>query len=258
MAIVAKTLIVDSTDMAAFGMTWRTRRGWKGTPEAVIVTHKLTGGDKELFQHKRSRKARRVIVTGHILATSISQLNTYIDDINARMTLDEIKLSFSDDETRELTCLVKKLDITPMQPGAVEPSASYRMELLAPDPRKFDTAQQSIALGVDCPLGTARVSPVITLNGASTNPRIGMNDFGGTLISDFTMTGTIAIANTWEIDVANGVVKENAVSAVDKFSGTLPVLDPKNSDFDAGTHPDFTLISGSVASITVVYNKAWK
>lgn len=258
MATIAKTVIVDGTDMEVYGMVWRTRIGWTGTSDATITVHPLPGGEKELFQDKRHRKGRHVSISGHVVATSNSELLTFIDQILERMSVTTIALSFSDDETRSLNCLVRKMDVTPMAPAATAIVAAYRLELFAPDPRKYDSTTQSKGLGVDCPLGTGRVRPVITLNGASTNPTITLKDHAGVTISSFTMTGTITIGNTWTIDSENGVIKENAVSAVDKFSGTLPVLDPKDADFDAGTFPDFTLTSGTVASITVVYQKAYK
>lgn len=263
MASVSNTVIVNGANLGDFGLTWRRRTGWKHAPESTIVTQEIPGTDGALFQEVVHNSERRITISGAIIADTVAQLYEYLDEIGGRLN-GFLQLEFSDDTSRYIGGYKQRFEADDYDPGALVPASPYTLVIRCPDPRRYDKAVTSVGAGSDLPLGNMVVKPTVEIAGPATNPTtIALKDHTGSTISTFTMAATLGSGESWLIDSQLGKVEKDdgagsVTSALDAFSGTLPVLDPEDADFAGKNWPTMEATAGSPASVTTEYKKAWK
>ena len=262
MAILLNTLTINGFNLGTHGLQWKTRDGWNDGPEAELITHKLPIGEGVFFQEAVENKPRIIKVEGTIHASTISGFNTNLDEIKNVLN-GSLQVKFSDDSVRYVTGYRTLFTVSDFVPGAIIPIKPYKLTIVCPDPRKYSTTSEDIAEDTDCPLGTARVRPTVTITGPATNPTtITLKDYLGVAVSSFTMTGILSSGNTWIINSDLRKVEKNTGSGpqddLANFAGTFPNLDPEDADFANSLFPEFDATAGAPASLSITYSKAWR
>lgn len=263
MATTPNTLVVDSFNLGSLGLIWSSRPGWDSTPRIKNIQHDLPGRPGTFFQQQSIDLASRITVGGHIFAVDMATLQTNMDLIKARLR-GTVQIEFSDDTSRAINANIVELAIRDLVSGAVTPMRSYTLTLECPDPLKFTKSADSHTHNVDCPIGTAEVRPIVTINAVTTNPTtIEVRNSSNVAVSSFTMAAALASGESFIINSRTGQVQKDdgvggITSALADFSGSFPVLRPEDADFVSSSWGKLFMTAGDASpDISVDYNKTW-
>jgi len=105
------------------------------------------------------------------------------------------------------------------------------------------------------PLGTGPVRPVLTINGAATNPTITLYNNQGAAVGAMALTVTTSATDVLVIDSDAKTIQLNGVNHLDYITtGDFFTIDPEEPGYD-GAGPSFATTSGA---LSVSYRRAWR
>lgn len=195
-------------------------------------------------------KGRTLVIRGNILSTSRAVLEANLDLLQWHLDKPSLVISFIDRAWGAYTGYLNgEVRIRGLHPEMTCKAVGIDMPFRLPDPRYFETAQQSIGFSstpVEMPLLQAPVHPVITIT---------VGSFVLTYSGGGTLTVVGASSPPITVDMFNKTIKNSAgASQINALTvGDFFTLDPQDGTFPGGPWGTLATDAGSG---TAVYNKA--
>jgi phage-related protein len=242
--------------------------GQAWTFAAATTAGRLT---RRVVQTVPTPEARDLILTGTVIASSVSALMTQLDGLKRWCANGEREIACEYDTTRMYRGRLVRFEATGYAPDFARPEATVTATFRCEDPFAIATSDTTVNVGTSatsCALGSAESYPVITVTGVHTNITLTLKNAAGTTLE--TMAFTLALVgggDTLVIDCDRRTVQKtvssvttNAIDALSN-SGNAPTfltLDPNDGDQDGGTWPTLQYsVSAGTPTVQAVYRKRW-
>ena len=256
-------MIVDGTDLSTLGVVIEDVRRYRDGVTMKLPNASVPGRFGHVLLTRLGRPDTRLIeVRGWIIPSdeSLTTLLSNNDKIKYLLRRGDHNVTFSDAPTRYHIVRMETPQALTVDPALIQIAHRIRWRLRAVDPRSFSTTQDSIAFSTATamPQGSAPTFPTINIVGAWSGGVITYKAFSGATVQTMDFTGvTVGAGNTFSIDTRTGIITNNGIWQPDALvGGDFIVLDPNDGDFTASEWPTLE-ITGSPASATAVYNRAY-
>ncbi len=262
----APTMVtLNGKDLGTLGLIVSRVIGWRDMPTTRRKTARLAGRDGDTpVSDALEVSPRTVTIEGAIVQDTFAEMKSSVDEIGGRLRVASI-VRFIDNDDRFMNIHTAQYEVLPLAAQFTAASIGIRIILTALDPTIFETANTQISFTItknNMALGNIPVRPLITINGAVTNPSIIYRDDGSNIISQMDIVATVAAGDRIEIDSTLHTVKHfiggSPSNIIDNVTGPFPILDPEDADDQFAASPVWpTLECTPTASCTADYNKAY-
>jgi phage-related protein len=249
-------LTVDGFDVATIGFIVSEVEGHRGGYDLTYPLAEIPVADGvQLLAASGIVPARRITVSGYQRAPDLATLLTRKDELVRRLRARPLALRFGDQPDRYITGYVQSQEVPLIGPHLMQTYHYVRITFLCPDPRWYADAVTTVALSgsaTPTPLGSAPVSPVVTITGPATGPQIIVRQ-GGTEVSRMDFAGaSVGGGASLVVDGKALTIRDGngASRASDLLSGLFPRLAPAPD----GTPPTLEIAGGSGSAS---YRQAW-
>jgi phage-related protein len=249
-------LLINTVDAATLGFTLSDAPGWLDAPPRQTPSAGVIGREGETALAAAVEATRRVTLRGTIMAATAALARGKVDSFKLALLANPLKLTFSDNATRyvsgALETFAASADVGPFVQEGLKVEAAIRLL----NPLSYDIAQTNIAFGARLPLGTGPVRPVITINGAATNPTFSLFNSAGTIVASITITIATIVGDTLIVDMDAKTVKKNGVNQIAAVTaGDFFTVDPADQANFGGVGP---LIATSSGNGNITYFRSWR
>lgn len=260
-----KMFILDGKDLGLLGLIVSTVTGWRDIPPTRKKSIHLAGRDGDVAVGSSLEISSRIVtINGTIHQDTLAEVKSSIQEISGRLRVAKLA-RFIDNDDRFMNVHVADMQIIPMAAQFTAPDINIKISIQGLDPFIFKTALTSIAFTItknNTDLGNVPVRPLITINGAVTNPSIIYRNSASVIISQMDIVATVAGGDRIEIDSSLHTVKHfiggSPSNIIKDVTGPFPVLDPEDADDQFAASPVWpTLECTPTASCTSDYNKAY-
>ncbi len=266
MSQIAPTMmILDGKDFGELGLIISRAPGWRGIPATRRKSVRLAGRHGNVaVSGSLEISPRIVVIEGTLVQDTLAERKASEDEIGGRLAVAQVA-RFIDNNDRYMSVDVGEYTTIPMAAPFSAAEIGIRIQLTANDPLIYETSLTNVTFTVtkdNCPLGNMPVRPLITINGAVTNPSIIYRDSGNNIIQQMDITATVAGGDRIEIDSAQHTVIHYISSTpnniIDDISGPFIVLDPNDANDQFASSPTWpTLECTPTASCEADYQKAY-
>jgi phage-related protein len=257
-------LSVDGFDLGTLGFNIENPQGWRDGPTSrqLLVAERVNRPGGIVIGDEPREGGRRITVAGVIKGSSAANCRTILDEIQERLAGGSSQVIFGDETDKYVDAWLERIETVGVGRSFVDRWLRLRILLHCPDPRRFATSASSvngITTATDIPIGTAKVYPLLTINGTATNPTITYKDKDGTTVQTMAFGAlSLGAADYLEIDCDALTIKlfdPSESNAIDELSGgDFIVLDPADADPWA---PDWGTLEVSSGDLDVDYRKAY-
>lgn len=263
--MAAGPLLINGTDVLTLGFRLSTPTGWLDIAARTHPTVVRPGRAGAYLSGQIQEQTRKVSLAGWIDAASDAAARSAVDGLRS-LLLKAVPATIvlPDSATRQITAYLEA-HVTDVGTGPVliQRTLKARLDLLLLDPYAYDITTTSVTLGAGVNralLGTAPSFPVITINGAATNPTISLVRYDGTVLATLTLTITTIAGDTLIIDMDKKTILKNGASAISTISaGDFFAMDPATAQNGLGVNAtDQPYVTSSSGAGTTAYKRAWR
>jgi predicted phage tail component-like protein len=256
------SILVDGIDLAEFGFTATRTDGLYNGPERTRETAEAPGLDAaQLLTPEGTLKPRRIVVEGVQSAPTRAGLLSIRDRLLGWLSHGELEIATRDQPDRGYRGRLERADPAPIAPHFASRGARFGFVVLCPDPHAYDAEPTELltgAGGIEIPLGTGPVRPLLRLAGPAEAPAIVYRDARGEERARLTLPGTTLGAGHWiDLDCHRMTARDhagnNAAAALGDDSRWIR-LDPYDA---AGPEGPWPTIEATAGALTLTYRRAW-
>lgn len=251
-------MLIDGFDLKTIAAL--DRRG--PSRSAAAVSQVIKGAPGAWRRQRLGRDAPaplRIAITGGVWGTTLSQLQSRLDEFKHRLRPDaELVVTFSDISSRQWLGYRERLDVQDIPPDWMSEAVKFSLSILCPMPFAEDDSLQNQESNGTPPrvitptVGSAPMPVVIKLTGnatALTNPVLHYRDGSDTDIWTLSYSGSLNASQQLVIDTEAMTAEVNSVNAAGDMSGVYFDVNPGDADpyghFGSPTYPDVQLTADS-------------
>lgn len=244
---------------STFGLVIGTVTGWLDSP-AVQVPSAVVPSKAGATQSGNAREQTRPIsMSGYVRGSSATDARTKFESLKAALRTASVKLSMPDGRSRHINAIRESL-IAPSVAGQfVQKNLPVDIRFTALDPFFYDDTPTSVVAPAVLPMGTAPVSPVLTVTGATvTTPIFTLRDFNDAIVAQMTFASLALVpGDTLIVDCALKTARKNGVNVLSFLSaGDFFKIDPTIHSNNATS--DYPYLTVNTTGLTTSYKRAWE
>lgn len=257
-------LYINDFDTSQLGLVVSNVDGWRDAPSTRDRTTQLPQRVGTVILAPEAETApRQLTIDGTLVRPSLTALRAAMAELQERLYRGTIEIRFSDESDIFILARCEQGQLIATPPQFLNPKSRVRIQLLCPDPLRYDRNGSVVGFGltprVGTPLGTAVSAPVLRIMGAATNPVITYRNMSGDVKQTMGFTVTLGANDYLEIDGELFTIKKftagvetNGIALL--TSGDFIALDPQDGDYASSVWPTLEVSAGSGEAL---YRRAW-
>lgn len=267
-------MIIDGVDLKTKGLEVFRRGDSRSSPTFGDNFVQVPGMSSALWLGSAGVAQKPITLVGYIVATTLAQLRSRVDEIKWRLRPGAHTLRWSDDATREWLVRTEQVLVRGFDPEWVRTSVNIEITLWAEDPRGRNPTEQNVNSAGALPrvltpaaIGNAPMPVILTITGNNGSPipsiTVEYRDSADAIIATFAWDGDdLTGSDTLVIDTGRAVVERNSTNDsanVTDSSGALPFdMDPARGDFVTQALPDIRIAGTGTADVCrLTYRERW-
>jgi len=257
-------ITLNGTDLTTLGFVLADPPGWLDDPARRRPAAAVAGRAGAIPFGVAEEQPRKIALRGVVRGATAPACRDNLDRLSALLHAPVLSLAFSD---LPGVAIVVELDGAPTVRPAAAPLAarvfSVEIPLVANDPYFYDLAATTVTLTAaptSCPVGTAPVGPVVTIQGAATNPALTLRTSDGAVVQTLGLVISCVAGDVLVIDCAAATIRKNGVSAIAALtSGDFVALDVASQGrFADAAWPTLACAGLAGGSAAAAYQRAWR
>lgn len=255
-------LSINDTAARSLGFIFGECSGWRDAPDRVTPTSPVPPGAGVVALATPREQPRVLVIRGFLRGTSKSDVLSKADTLKLLCQGTSTKLAFPDGLSRHITATLEKF-AGPSTAGefhSARKDHAIEMRFVAQKPYFLSDTATTGASGVDLPLGTAPVQPLLSLTGAATTGiTFTLRDETNTTAAQMRFpTLTLVGGDTFVVDCEAKTAKKNGTSVIATLNSAddFFTIDPiDHANYGSAQWPDVTVNAGT---LTASFYKAWR